>query len=197
MISTKTAAMKHLEYLCVAIGPRPLGSKANQAAADYVQRAFEAAGLAVETQEFPCPLWEEVETHLEVGGERLTAFANTWSPPCDVTVPAVALGTVAELEAAELTGRIGILYGDLTKGHGYGARGAYYFPEEHQQIVRLLEAKRPAALLADCFFGSTFDRAFVFSSAQMVIDLSIFSTANSMASVFTRLPVKTLIFFLA
>ncbi len=148
MTNTKTTAMKHLEYLCVQIGPRPLGSPANQAAADYVRRAFEAAGLAVERQEFPCPLWEEVETRLEVAGERLTAFANTWSPACDVTAPAVALGTVEELEAADLAGRIGILYADLTKGHGIGARSAFYFPEEHQSLVRLLEDKRPAALVA-------------------------------------------------
>ncbi len=139
--------MKNLEKLCGAIGPRPLGSKANLAAADYVRQIFEAAGLAVETQEFPCPLWEEVETRLETGGEPLAAFANTWSPACDVTAPAVALGTVAELEAADLAGRIGLLYADLTKGHGMGARSAFYFPEEHQQLVRLLEEKRPAALL--------------------------------------------------
>ena len=140
--------MRHLTHLCMEIGPRPLGSQANQAATDYVQRALAAVGLTVERQEFPCPLWEEVETRLEVDGERLTAFANTWSPSCDVTASAVALGTVAELEAADLTGRIGILYGDLTKGHGLGARSAFYFPEEHLQLVRLLEEKRPAALVA-------------------------------------------------
>ncbi len=144
---TMKKEMKHLEKLCVEIGPRPLGSKANLAATDYVQRAFEAVGLAVERQEFPCPLWEEIETRLEAGGEQVTALANTWSPACDVTAPTVALGTVAELEAAGLAGRIGILYGDLTKGHGLGARSAFYFPEEHQQIVRLLEEKRPVALL--------------------------------------------------
>jgi aminopeptidase YwaD len=139
--------MKHLEHLCVEIGPRPVGSKANQAAADYIRRAFEATGLAVEMQEFLCPLWEEIETQLEVGGEKLPAFANTWSPSCDVVAPAVALGTVAELEAAELADRVGVLYGDLTKGHGIGPRSAFYFPEEHQKIVHLLEEKGPAALL--------------------------------------------------
>jgi len=140
--------MKHLERLCVGIGPRPVGSKGNQAAADYIRRAFEATGLEVEMQEFLCPLWEKIETQLEVGGEKLPAFANTWSPSCDVVAPAVALGTVAELEAAELADRVGVLYGDLTKGHGIGPRSAFYFPEEHQKIVRLLEEKGPAALLA-------------------------------------------------
>ena len=147
MHNVETAAMKHLERLCVEIGPRPVGSKENQAAADYVRRAFESCGLDVEMQEFPCPVWEEKGTRLELNGERLVAAANAFSPPCDLAAPTVAMGTVAELEAAELRGRIGIMYGDLTKGTGLGVRGAAYFPERDQKIVGLLEAKRPTALI--------------------------------------------------
>ena len=36
--------MRHLAHLGVTVGPRPLGSPANQTATDYVQRAFEAVG---------------------------------------------------------------------------------------------------------------------------------------------------------
>ncbi|MDY6877671.1 MAG: M28 family peptidase [Chloroflexota bacterium] len=147
MESVEAKAMRHLEHLCVEIGPRPVGSKENQAAADYIQRVFEANGLEVEVQEFPCPLWKDKETRLELGGERLIAAANAFSPPCDVTAPPVAVGTVAELEAAILSGRIGVLYGDLTKGTGLGARSAVYYPERDQKIVGLLEEKQPAALI--------------------------------------------------
>jgi aminopeptidase YwaD len=147
--------LRHLEHLCTEVGPRPVGSPANHAAATYVQKAFEDLDLWVEVQAFPCPLWEEAETLLEVNGDRLAVMANPWSPSCDVRAPAVALGTLAELQAAELAGRIGILYGDLTKGHGFGARSAFYFPEEHREVVRLLEEKRPAALIfASALLGS-------------------------------------------
>jgi len=145
--NVEATAMKHLEHLCVEIGPRPVGSKGNQAAADHIRSVFEATGLEVEMQEFPCPAWEEKDTRLELDGRRLDAAANAFSPPCDVTAPAVALGTEAELEAAELAGRIGIMYGDLTKGSGFGARSAAYFPEHHQRIIELLEEKKPVALI--------------------------------------------------
>jgi hypothetical protein len=56
------------------------------------------------------------------------------------------MGTVTELEAADLAGRIGIMYGDLTKG-ALAAKGAVYNPERDQKIVQLLEEKRPAALI--------------------------------------------------
>jgi hypothetical protein len=148
-------AIKHLEHLCREIGPRPLGSRSNLAAADYIRRVLQGCGLDVSLQEFPCPLWEESETHLALDGEDLArgesdrsiVTANDFSPPCDVTAPTVALRTVAELEKADLSGRIGLLYGELTKGTGIGARRAVYFPEHHQKIIRLLEQKRPAALL--------------------------------------------------
>lgn len=139
--------MQHLRHLCVEIGPRPVGSAANHAAADYVEGALRATGLPVERQAFPCPDWVEEDTLLEIAGQRLEAAANAFSPPCDVVAPALAAGTLAELEAADLTGHIAILYGDLTKGHGLSCRQAFYFPDRDRQIMELLQAKGPAAVI--------------------------------------------------
>jgi Iap family predicted aminopeptidase len=171
-INMETRLTTHLAYLCEKIGPRPLGSQANQAAAAYVADGFAACGLEVEKQTFPCSLWEAIDTQLEIGGQSVTAWANTFSASCDVTAPTVMLGTVAELEAADLSGRIGVLYGDLSKGHGFGARSAVYFPEHLQKIVRLLEGKKPAALLLvnpllDCQERLMRDWEFPISSATV------------------------------
>jgi aminopeptidase YwaD len=143
----ENVAMQHLEHLCAEIGPRPVGSKANQAAAEYIRGVFEANGLEVDMQPFSCPTWEEAATYLELDGSVLDAFGNTFSPPCNVTAPTIALGTIAELEAADLVGRIGVLYGDLAKGTGLSNRRGYYYPERDQKIVGLLEQKKPAALI--------------------------------------------------
>lgn len=141
-----TVAMDHLEYLSARVGARPLGSPANLAAGEYIARTLANLGLAVEEQTLPCPLWE-ADALLELPGEPLVALANTWSPSCDVTAPVAALGTLAELEAGVLEGRIAVLYGELTKDHGHGARSAFYCPEESRKVIRLLEEKRPAAVL--------------------------------------------------
>jgi aminopeptidase YwaD len=106
---------KHLNRLCVEIGPRPIGSPGDHAAAGYIQEVLLASGLDVEAQEFECPAWEDQGTDLILDGERVEAAANAFSPACNVSAPSVALGTVAELEAADLDGRVGVLYGDLTK----------------------------------------------------------------------------------
>ena len=139
-------SMEHLHRLCVEIGPRPSGSPGNQAAAEYIQSVFQGCGLEVEMQEFACPAWEELSTSLELNGNRLAAAANAYSPPCNVAAPLVPVGTVAELEAARLDGCIGLLYGDLTKAP-LSPKSWFLKDEREDHILRLLEEKRPAALI--------------------------------------------------
>ena len=143
----ETRTLQHVKYLCDEIGARPLGSAANRAAEAYVELVLRKAGLKVERQDFPCPDWVDENTVLELDGQRLLAAANAFSLPCDVAAPAVAAGTLGELESAALTGRIAILYGDLTKGHGLSCRRAYYFPERDGQIMDTLVGKAPVAVL--------------------------------------------------
>jgi Iap family predicted aminopeptidase len=169
--SLETEIVTHLERLCVEIGPRPVGSRANQAAADYVQGVFQASGLETQAQEFPCLSWEQRDIHLELDGETLDAAANVFSRSCDVTAPAVAMGTLAELENAALAGRIGIMHGDLTRS-GLSARNGIYFPERDQKIMRTLEEKKPDALITvnprvGCFERLIVDADFPIPSATV------------------------------
>jgi Zn-dependent M28 family amino/carboxypeptidase len=79
-------------------------------------------------------------------GEQVAARANVFCRPCDVAASTVGVCTLAELEAAELSGRIAILHGDLTR-EGLSARNGIYYPERHRQILALLEEKAPAAIV--------------------------------------------------
>ncbi|MGE5262083.1 MAG: M28 family peptidase [Acidobacteriota bacterium] len=147
MCNGQVVAIKHVEDLAVKIGPRPLGSKTNQAAAEYIQGVFKASGLEVDRQEFPCPTWEDLGTRLEFGGQRYVAAANVFSPACHVVAPLSPVGTIVELEQAELAGRVALFYGDLTGEYGYSARSGYYFPERDRRVYGILEEKRPVAVI--------------------------------------------------
>jgi aminopeptidase YwaD len=142
----ETEILRHLNRLCVEIGPRPIGSPGDHAAADYIQEVLLASGLDMEVQEFECPAWEDQGTDLTLDGERVEAAANAFSPACDVSAPSVALGTVAELEAADLDGRVGVLYGDLTQAP-LSPKSWFLKSERDDHVIRLLEQKRPAALI--------------------------------------------------
>lgn len=138
--------LQHVQKLSQEIGSRPIGSAANRAATAYIESVFVHAGLQVEQLPFDCPDWH-AESQLESGGKLIPSAPNMWSVGCDVTAPTLAVCTVHELKQADLRGKIGILYGDLSKGPLFPKGYTFYNPERDQEIVRLLEEKQPAALI--------------------------------------------------
>ncbi|MBN1310314.1 MAG: M28 family peptidase [Anaerolineae bacterium] len=137
----------HLHRLCVEIGPRPIGSPANQAAADYIRDAFRGAGLDVEEQPYACTAWEHASTRLDIGGQAVSASANAFSPACDVAAPVVPVSTIAELAAADINGQITLFYGDLAN-NPVAPKSWFLKTERDDRIIHLLETGQPAALIA-------------------------------------------------
>lgn len=138
----------HLCALVETIGPRPLGSPANREAQAYIAQAMRSAGLEVREQGFDCLEWIFRQVRLALDGELLPVKANFYSPPCDATLPFVALGSYAELEAASLGGKIALLYGSLTREPYMPKNFKFWSSEEQQAVIRLLEDKQPVALIA-------------------------------------------------
>lgn len=136
----------HLQTL-VGLGPRPVASPANQAAADYMREMFCAAGLEVEEQPYAVTSWEHRSTLLERDGRRLDCIANAFSLSCDVTLPVVPAASLAELEAAPAKGKILLLYGDLARAP-LAAKSWFLRDERDTRFFELLETKGPAAILA-------------------------------------------------
>jgi aminopeptidase YwaD len=185
---------QHLKQLCVNIGPRPIGTHGNLAAADYVTAAFRNSGLDVTEQRFDCPDWQCIETHLQVNGESHPAAANVFSPACDLNAPLVPISTVAELEQAELTDRIGVLYGDLAQEPLIPKNCMLYNTERDQKIIRLLEEKHPAALITvnlrpACLTGLIEDWNLLIPSATVPAEVGLSLLRDSSQTV--RLKIET------
>lgn len=140
-------ALRCVRYLSVDIGTRTIGSPGCKSAANFIEKRFLNAGLSVTHQEFDCPDWLEEEAYLELDGDVLQAFAGTFSPSCDLTAPTVRAGTLAELEAADIQGKILLLYGSLAQSE-LAAKAAIYVSPRDLRIHQILDERRPAALLA-------------------------------------------------
>lgn len=137
---------RHLDMLCGQIGARPGGTPANHAAAEYIAAEMRRLGLVVELQPLACPNWHCQTESLMLDGRPLEVLTNPFSPSCDVRAPFVPVCTLAELECAELGGRIALLYGDLTR-QPLAAKSWFLSSEEDLHPVRLLEEKKPLAVL--------------------------------------------------
>jgi hypothetical protein len=142
-----TQLTRHLHRLSVEIGCRPIGSLANQSAADYIRDTFRALGLAVEEQPYACTAWDCAGAWLAIEDEALPVEANAFSPACTVTAAVVPATTLDELAAADLTGKIALLHGPLV-AEPLSPKAWFLKEARDDAIIGLLEAKRPAAVLA-------------------------------------------------
>lgn len=152
-----STAFRHVKALSVEIGARPGGSVGNQAAAAYIESVFRRCGLAVETQEFACPAWEELGAWLCFQNAALPVAANVYSPSCLLSAPLAPVQTLAELEATDLAGKLAVLYGDLVR-HPLPPKSWEFKSAEDARVVELLEEKRPAAVLTVYNGGAEVER---------------------------------------
>lgn len=137
---------RHLIHLSRTIGARPPGSAANVAAAGYIARSLERAGLTVELQAYQCPVWEDLGTTLEIGGVAAPIEANPFSPSCDVQAPTVAAGALAELQGLPMRGRVAVLYGQVAAAP-LAPRAWPWKGERDAAILAALEEGAPEAVL--------------------------------------------------
>lgn len=140
-------AAAHLRALCVDIDNRRVASPGNRAATAYYAREAAALGLRVSCRTFEGLDWREHDARLVAGGEAFPVHASRFSPSCEVRAPLVAAGTIEELEAADLRGRVVLLHG-AAAAEQVMPKGFFYFPDHHRRIVEALAAGEPAAVVA-------------------------------------------------
>lgn len=136
-----------LDSLCDLPGRR-VGSPGNRAATRFFAEQAAACGFRVETPEFACIDWIRGEAVVRVGSDSFIAQVSPYSLGCRVKGELVAVSDPADLQAADLTGRVALLHGAIAKEQLMPKRFPFYNPAEHQQIIALLEAKQPAAIIS-------------------------------------------------
>lgn len=148
MTDRHDTAMAHLKVLAEDIGPRPAGTPAHHRAESYIRDRFKDAGLQMEEVRRDFPYWRLKNAALTLNETALAIDVNPFSPACEVTAPTVAVSTLPELEAADLTGKVVLLYGELSKAPIFPINFAPIQFERDQAINRLLIEKKPNAVLA-------------------------------------------------
>lgn len=140
----------HLVFLARTLGERPTGSEQNQQAAHYIGETLAGLRYDVEFQQFPIGKWNAARVQLTCGERELHAEANPYSPACNCTTELVTAGTLFELETADITGKILLAHGELTKEYLMPRNFRFYHHDEHCRIVQLIEEKKAAAAITVC-----------------------------------------------
>lgn len=146
-------AAEHLQRLCVDIPTRAVGPQGNRDATAYASAALRTLGWNVETPAFQCMDWSESGVDLTAGATSFEASPSPYTLGTLVSAPLVVVSDVAELEAADLEGKVALLRGELTKEQLAPKNFPWWNPEEHQRIIAALEQGHPAAIVAATTFN--------------------------------------------
>lgn len=146
--SLKTKAENYLNHLCLEIPTRRVGTKGNQAANQFIAETFESFGFLVERQPLECIDWAQEGASLSINGKQFEALVGPFSLGCQVEAPLFVVSTADELESADIRGKILLLKGEIAREQLMPKNFPFYNPDEHQRIIRLLETKRPAAVIS-------------------------------------------------
>jgi len=146
LLSQKAAA--YLRRLCVDIPARRVGCHGNHAATDLFAAAVASFGFETQSPPFACVDWSHDGADLSVAGAAFEVFPSPYSLGCRARAPIIVVSTLAELEAADLSGRIVLLRGDIAKEQLMPKNFPFYNPDHHRRIILLLEDKKPQAIIA-------------------------------------------------
>jgi aminopeptidase YwaD len=137
----------YLHMLCNEIADRSVGSEGNRAATRYLEKISSSLGWATETQQFEAMDWIDGGASLRCGEVSFRINASPYSLGCDVEGQLISASNVEELEQANMTGKLLLLQGEIAKEQLMPKNFVFYNPEEHQQIISLLEKGAPRAII--------------------------------------------------
>jgi aminopeptidase YwaD len=92
--------------------------------------------------------WENGGATLHVAHHELSVLVSPYSLGCSVQAPLISASCTQEPERQEITGKVLLLYGDIAKEQLIPKSFIFYNPEEHQQIISLIEQKQSAAIIS-------------------------------------------------
>ena len=138
----------HLETLCNDIADRSVGSDGNRQATRYFQDVLESLCWLTDSQAFQAMDWHDGGATLTVDQREFQVRVSPYSPGCSATAELISGSNLSELERGDFQGKILLLYGELAKEQLMPKNFVFYNPEEHQQIVSLLEESKVKAIIA-------------------------------------------------
>jgi len=138
----------YLQTLCDEIPDRSVGSEGNRLSTDFFKNEISSFGWDTDIDGFEAIDWEDGGAKRQVGGLSLEGFVSPYSPGCDMEEELINVSSIEELKGVDIEGKVLLLHGEIAKEQLMPKNFVFYNPEEHQQIISLLEKGRPKAIIS-------------------------------------------------
>ena len=127
---------------------RPVGTAANDSVLNLIHNEAVQMGYDFVLLPFECNLWENGKSFVEAGNEKYVIDSSPFSKPYDGKKEMLTVHSLEELGSCDCNGKILLLEGEIAENPLMPKNFPFYYPEEHEQIINLLEEKKPEAIIA-------------------------------------------------
>jgi aminopeptidase YwaD len=140
-------ARLYLETLCGVKPNRRTGSAGNREATDFFADTVRPYGYEIDATPFECLDYIAGRPELTHGEETFQVHVSPYSLGCDVLAELVTVSTPEELESTSCEGKILLMRGAICSEQLMPKNFVFYNPEHHQEIIALLESRKPAGIV--------------------------------------------------
>lgn len=140
-------SIHYLDFLCKEIKERCVGSEGNRIATKFFRDILIENGWNVEEQKFDAIDWHDGGASLVVDNISFDVLVSPYSLGCSVNGEIIGVTNIKEIENGNFQDKILFLYGEIAKEQIMPKNFVFYNPEEHQQIVSLIEKGQPKAII--------------------------------------------------
>ncbi|MGZ9234807.1 MAG: M28 family peptidase [Anaerolineales bacterium] len=140
-------AKEYLEKLCNQIPNRRVGSEGNQLATALFAETVKPFGFDMECPEFECMDWQSDGALISVDNVSYDAQVSPYSLGIQTKASLVVARSAAELDVLDISDKILLMRGELTREQFLPKNFPFFQVEEQQRIIQLLERKKPKAII--------------------------------------------------
>ena len=140
-------AQKYLEMICSHTPNRRVGSDGNRRATTFFAETIRSFGFDVERPEFECMDWQSEGAIISINGETYHAQVSPYSLGVQAKAPLVVACSAAELVELDVSNKILLMRGELTREQFLPRNFPFFQVEEQRKILQLLERKQPQAII--------------------------------------------------
>lgn len=138
---------RHLQTLCLDISDRSVGSEGNRLSTEYFKNELIKNNWVIDETLLHVMDWKTNGAILQCGQTSYEVFSSPYSLGCSIQGNLVSIKSITELEKGDLSGKIVLLHGEIAKEQIMPKNFVFYNPEEHQQIISILEKSGVKAII--------------------------------------------------
>jgi aminopeptidase YwaD len=127
---------------------RPVGTEANKRVCELLKKEAAKAGLKIVSLPFDCLTWEKHPSFIQFGNVKVEVLPSPFSISFIGTGKLIKVYSLEELNKTDISNKIVLLYGELSKEPLMPKDFPFYFPENHKIIIEKLENSSPLAIIA-------------------------------------------------